>query len=316
MGCIHRKLVVIAALAPFLAGCAAEALGPEYREISEEESGLQFYAPGLEGGYRNIIIGQDAKFIKRMIAVYGPQQGEFPRGQLALIEMPPGRHFTRVNPPGDTIEKWGAFENRNIVRGPTGTAVNKIGRIEYAAFQADGVACVIFRQPFGTIYDTGRGTRLLDGFYCKGEAAMMSAAEAESIVRLVGHHDYGRIAPPSESRSDAVSLSAEIIEFGTYIPLVTAEHRAGGASVEAHRIKDQVFVDRTDRVTNKRGSAFGIGYVLRGPSTGKSVELLVRLRHPEFKGRRYKEWKTRPRVGDRTFVGFRFDYEFEQVPGT
>ena len=42
----------------------------------------------------------------------------------------------------------------------------------------------------------------------------------------------------------------------------------------------------------------------------------MRLRHPEFKGRRYKEWKTRSRVGDRTFVGFRFDYEFERVPGT
>lgn len=197
MGCIGRNLVVIAMAVPFLAACAGESLGPEYREISEEESGLQFYAPGLAGGYRNILSGQDDKFVKRMIAVYGPKQGEFPHGQLILTEMPPGRHFTRIDPPADKIEEWGQFENRQIVRGTTGTAINAIGRIAYAAFQADGMACIIFRQPFGTVYGTGRGTNLLDGYYCKGGAGMINKGEAVSIVKAIGHRKYGVVSRPS-----------------------------------------------------------------------------------------------------------------------
>jgi hypothetical protein len=51
MGHILRKLAIIAIVAPFLAGCADDALGPEYGEIGESESGLQFFAPGLNGGY-------------------------------------------------------------------------------------------------------------------------------------------------------------------------------------------------------------------------------------------------------------------------
>lgn len=192
----RRKLTVIAAMALFLAGCGENALGPEYGEISEEESGLQFYAPGLEGGYRNIIYGQDERFIKRTVAVYGPKQGEFPHAQLVLIEMPPRRHFTRIDPPGDTIEEWGAFKNRAIIQGPAGTVVNKIGRIEYAAFLADRLSCIVFRQVFGTVYGTGRGTRLLDGFYCKGEAPMMTKGEAVAIIKVVGHRKYGPIKPP------------------------------------------------------------------------------------------------------------------------
>lgn len=194
-----RKPVVIAAamaMALFLAGCAEDALGPEYGEISEEESGLQFYAPGLERGYRNIIAGQDAQFIKRMVALYGPKQGEYPHGQLVLIEMPPRRHFTRIDPPRDMIEEWGPFENRVITHGPEGTAVNAIGRIDYAVFQADRLSCVIFRQVFGTVHETGRGTRLLDGYYCKGETPMMTKGDAVAIVKAVGHRKYGSITPP------------------------------------------------------------------------------------------------------------------------
>ena len=198
MGNIRRNLAMVATIALFASGCASESLGPEYSEIKEEESGLQFNAPGLEGGYRKFISGQDEKFINRMVGVYGPRQGEFPHGQLVLIEMPPGRHFTRINPPKETIDDWGPFKNRTINHGPAGTAVNAIGRIDYAAFLADNLSCVVFRQPFGTIHDTGRGTRLLDGYYCKGEAPMMTEGEAEAIIQTVGHRKYGPANSPIE----------------------------------------------------------------------------------------------------------------------
>ena len=188
---------VVAAIYLSLTGCAGERLGPEYREIREEESGFQFYAPGLEGGYRQILTGQDEQFIKRTVATFGPKQGDFPYGILALTEMPPTRHFTRVNPPKDAIKEWGPFKDRAITHGPADATNNAIGRVEYAIFRADGISCVFFRQPFGTIHGVGRGTRLLDGYYCRGKAPMMTRAEAEAIVKAVGHRKYGPIEPPT-----------------------------------------------------------------------------------------------------------------------
>jgi len=198
MASIMGNAAVAGLTALLLAGCTQDALGPEYREVSEQESGLRFDAPGLEGGYRKVLKGQDERYVNRTMAVYGPQQGEYPRGQLVLIEMPPERHFARVDTPQDTIRAWSIFEDRKIVLGPTGTAVNAIGRIDYAAFRADDVSCVIFNQPFGTIYDTGRGTRLLEGYYCKGPARMMSAAEAASIVKGVGRRETGTAASAAQ----------------------------------------------------------------------------------------------------------------------
>lgn len=196
MGYIHRKLVIIAIVAPFLAGCADDALGPEYGEIGEAESGLQFFAPGLNGGYRKFIYGQDERYVKRTIGLYGPKQGEYPHGQLILIEMPPRLYFPNVTAPQDSIDDWGQFENRAITHGPVGTAVNKIGRIDYAAFLADELSCVIVRQTFGTAYGSGGGTRLIGGYYCKGETPMMTKGEAVAIAKAIGHRKYGPIEPP------------------------------------------------------------------------------------------------------------------------
>jgi hypothetical protein len=184
-------------VAPFLAGCADDALGPEYGEIGEAESGLQFFAPGLNGGYRKFIYGQDERYVKRTIGVYGPKQGEYPHGQLILIEMPPRLYFPNVTAPRDSIDDWGQFENRAITHGPVGTAVNKIGRIDYAAFLADKLSCIIFRQTFGTAYGSGGGgTRLIGGYYCKGETPMMTKGEAVAIAKAIGHRKYGPIEPP------------------------------------------------------------------------------------------------------------------------
>lgn len=208
---LHARLAVIAATVFFLAGCADEALGPEYGEISEEESGLQFYAPGLKGGYRNFIYGQDERYVKRVVGVYGPKQGEFPRGQLVLIEMPPRLYFPRASSPRDTIDDWEQFKNRAITHGTGDTVVNKIGRIGYATFLADNLSCVVFRQIFGTAYGSGGGgTRLIVGYYCKGETAIMTEGEAVAIVKAVGHRKHGPIEPP-EGWSESLSLRIQAI---------------------------------------------------------------------------------------------------------
>ncbi len=195
-----RKGLALAALAlaaAWLAGCADRALGPEYIEISEQDSGLQFYAPGLKDGFRRIIAGQDEHHVTRMVATFGPREGDYPHGLLMYMEMPPGRHFTRIDPPQKSIGSWGLFKDREIVNGPAGSARNRIGRIDYAAFTADGLSCLVVKQPFGTIHDLGRGTMLISGYYCKGVAPMMDAAEAEAIASLVGHREHGPVTPPA-----------------------------------------------------------------------------------------------------------------------
>ena len=172
MGCITRNLAVIAVDGLFPRRHAPdEALGPEYREISEEESGLQFYAPGLKGGYRKFIYGQDERYVKRVVGVYGPKQGEFPRGQLVLIEMPPRLYFPRVSSPQDTIEDWEQFKERAITHGPEGTASTRSGAS--ATRRSSPTSCPASssgRFRHGLRYRRRR-YKVDVGYYCKGETA-------------------------------------------------------------------------------------------------------------------------------------------------
>jgi len=196
-------LLLALAISALAGACTAADIGPEYVEVSEEESELLFYGPGLAGGFRQFLTGQDQHFVRRTIASYGPKRGEFPFAAIYFSETPPQRHFTRVLPVKKTIEQWGWFENKSIEFGASGATANTIGRIEFAAATADGVACVIWLQMFGPREGTSAGTRLLNGYYCRGEGPMISAAEAESIVKLVGHRKYGAVEPPARWSAEA-----------------------------------------------------------------------------------------------------------------
>ncbi len=317
MGDIFRKLMVVAAMALFLAGCADESLGPEYGEIGEEESGLQFYAPGLEGGYRKFIYGQDERYVKQTVGVYGPKQGEFPHGQLILVEMPPRMYFPNVTLPQDTIKDWGQFKNRTITHGPAGAAVNRVGRVEYAIFLADKLSCIVFRQPFGTVYGSGGGgTRLIGGYYCKGEAPMMTEGEAVAIVKAVGHKKYGAIEPPEGWNTTAVSLTGELLKFGNYVAESSQVVDADTPSGKLTKSTNVKFVSQTDRVSNALNTSFGIQYVLNGPRQGEEVVVTMRILHPKIKGNTVKTWISRPTTGAPAHLGYGFDFEYERVPGT
>ncbi len=180
-----------------LAGaCAADDIGPDYVNVSEEQSGLLFYGPGLAGGYRQFITGTDRRFVRRTIANYGPHTGSYPFARIRYAEMPAGRQIKYDVAARATIGHWGLFRDRTLETGASGTTSNAIGRIGYATARADGVACVIWRQPIGPRENGGAGTRLISGYYCRGEGPMITAAEAESIVKQIGHREYGPIEPP------------------------------------------------------------------------------------------------------------------------
>ena len=195
---IRRTWTLLALTVSVLAGgCTIADIGPEYVEVSEEQSGLLFYGPGLAGGFRQFLAGHDQNYVRQTVATYGPKAGEFPFAQMFFSETPPDRHFARAPRVEESIEEWGWFRSRTIRVGAKGDAVNAIGRIDYAAATADAIACVVWIQTFGPREGGGVGTRLLSGFYCRGEGPMFSADEAESIVRLVGHRKYGVVEPPA-----------------------------------------------------------------------------------------------------------------------
>lgn len=187
----------LAVAASVLAGaCTGGNIGPEYVNVNEEESGLLFYGPGLAEGYRQIITGTDQKFVRRTVAMYGPKTGKYPHARIHYAETPPGQRFKRDVTAEATIRHWGWFRDKTVETGATGTTVNAMGRIGYAAATADGIACLVWRQQMGLRENGGAGTRLLSGYYCKGEGPMISAGEAESIVKLIGHREYGPVDPP------------------------------------------------------------------------------------------------------------------------
>lgn len=184
-------LLAVAVVAISTAGCAGSGLGTEYAEISEEDSGLIFQGPGLRNGYRRFLAGEDSAFVKRTIGIYGPPQGSLPFAQIMLIETPPQRHFTRIDRPGDNIKNWKLFENKTITVGVTGGTTNAIGRVNYAAYLADQMSCVTWSQGIDPRYDRSAGSHMLAGFYCRGGGVPMRSVEAERIVGLVGHREYG-----------------------------------------------------------------------------------------------------------------------------
>lgn len=180
-----------------VSGCASADLGPEYVPISEEESGIVFYGPGMENGYRQFLSGTTAEYTRQTFAIFGPPKGRYPHATIIFMETPPNYHFTVVDPPSETIATWGEFDGKRITVGKTGFAVNKIGRIDYALFTADDLACVNWRQDFGAPIERGFGTQLFIGYYCRTGGSMMSAGEAKSILRRIGHRKFGvPDAPP------------------------------------------------------------------------------------------------------------------------
>jgi len=207
LGATVYLAVVVSLLA---GGCTGGDIGPEYVSINEEESGLLFYGPGLADGYRQVLTGTDQKFVRRTVARYGPQTGKYPHATIYYAEMPPGRQFKRDVPAKATIGHWGWSRDKTVKTGATGVAVNAMGRIGYAAATADGVACLVWRQPMGIRDNGGTATRLLAGYYCRGDGPMISAAEAESIVKLIGHREYGPIEPP-EGWSDTGTVRIAVM---------------------------------------------------------------------------------------------------------
>lgn len=187
----------VATLALAAAACATDELGPEFREIGEDESGLQFYGPGLAGGYRNFLTGTDDQHVHYTIGIYGPRDGNFPWAQISLVDLPTQRVFTRALPLRESIGERESFAGQEITLGDEGSAINKLGRADYIVFTVDSQSCVAWQQVFGSTYGGGLGRQSLEGTYCTQGEVPMESSRAAAIVKLTGHRKYGAIDPPA-----------------------------------------------------------------------------------------------------------------------
>ena len=192
------KLLWILALGGLAASCTPQDLGHQFKEVSEVESKIQFYGPGLEGGYRQFLTAAPTLTSgRKTVASYGAKQGEFPLAFVAYNEAPPEFKYEFLPSITKVISSMDYFKNRKIVRGEFGFKKNPIGDVEYLPFTADGISCVSWVQAVGQVAFHQVGTALIYGYYCKGEGPVMSEKEANSIVNLLGHVDHGWIEPPN-----------------------------------------------------------------------------------------------------------------------
>ncbi len=185
-----------ALLGAMLASCVAGDMGAEVEEISEAESGIVFYGPGLDGGFRRFLTTQTPQFDTITAGDYGPRRGGFPRAQIQLYELSPRRYFPSALTLSTLVEESAFFKGRKIVPGEEGETRNAAGRIEYLTFLADAMPCVAFLEIIGAGNAGGLGAKRLSGFYCRENGPAITAGEAVVIVQAIGHREHGAPDPP------------------------------------------------------------------------------------------------------------------------
>jgi len=84
-------------------------------------------------------------------------------------------------------------------------------------------------------------------------------------------------------------------------------------------VSDKKLVRLTDYIPAKKGTQFGMRYVLNGEPRGEDVAISVKVLHSakvnEKEISRTNEWTTTKRIGGSIFVGWKFNTESELIHG-
>lgn len=308
---------LLSGLALLATACAGDDLGPVFNEISEKESDLQFYGPGLAGGSRQIIAGYNKHNVWRVSTSYRSIHGHYPQAHMIFYELPPGRHYYTIKPVEKEVLDWNWFKGKTVELGTAGTTTSKLGNIRLVALTVDGKSCVAWKQPMGTKKNNSVGNMLLLGYYCGEGDTMITETEAASIVKQIGHRKYGPLEPPEDWMPPLPELTAEIVNFGPYVVDEKKDGESGRPSGEAkHEDRKAIFGPPATRVPDELDTVFGFEYVLKGLAEDQMVSVTIRIFHPEFNGRTFYEENSGKTIGKPSTIGYRFDHEHERVPGT
>ena len=108
--------------------------------------------------------------------------------------------------------------------------------------------------------------------------------------------------------------SVDIIDYGLYKTAFAQWEQAPNTQRgEIQLIGARELLRRTKRIPGKRGTEFGIRYVVKGQEEGGQVDLLVRVLHSETQSS--DEWEISRQIGTPSFDGWKLGNDSEIVPG-
>jgi len=112
----------------------------------------------------------------------------------------------------------------------------------------------------------------------------------------------------------------ELYDYGIYETVFVQYDKApntGEGKIE--RISHKKLLRRTEQIPGKKGTKFGIRYILEGTQQGKDVEVLVKVLHSgtvnEQPTTRINEWSTTKKIGQIAFDGWKFNTDSELIHG-
>ncbi len=189
-GSCMRHLSLITALL-CAASSAAFAADAPANAVSREQSKIVLDMPGLQGG-RELYqyLGWDAAYAQeRSYAAQVPRKGLYPRAQVYLTRLAPGRVWT-VNKDIDAAFIRGFtpfFKDKAVVMASSGGGGSDAAHRTYR-FTVDDVACVFFTDNSGTAtgsnFPTGQSGATpwaVTGIYCAAPGAALSDQDVAAV---------------------------------------------------------------------------------------------------------------------------------------
>ncbi|HUU50354.1 MAG TPA: DUF3859 domain-containing protein [Nitrospinota bacterium] len=114
----------------------------------------------------------------------------------------------------------------------------------------------------------------------------------------------------------------DIVEYGEYRSIVAGKGGAEDTSLGYINILQEIeLIKKTTTINGIIGNLFGLRYKVKGQPSGKKVILTVKIIHPETKNPETQQitsidqWRTTTNIGDITYTGWRFEFDWEIVPG-
>jgi hypothetical protein len=115
---------------------------------------------------------------------------------------------------------------------------------------------------------------------------------------------------------------AKILKYGIYTATELKRVEAQDTLSGKRKVSaDAEFVDTTTKIPAILGTRFGFRYVIKGSPEGKKIDIRVTRTHPRMKNPRTgkvsteSKYNRKARIGIPGFLGFKFDEEWELVPG-
>jgi len=183
------KAIIILSFIGLAACDTTSDLGVEFTEITEEESDLVFYGPGLQGGFRRIISGKVPKDDEeKTIAFYGPALGKTPYAEIHHNRITRHNSYFNNIPLDSFAENLMAEikETSNIP--PTlfekDTAINKLGNIHYLTYLDGDETCISFFQIYGN-YGSSKDRLIAGSYYDEGTVGF-NLSQIKYILSMIG----------------------------------------------------------------------------------------------------------------------------------